>query len=97
MSTKGIIIIILINYSIFVVLRYLNILAGFLLGLGASNHVEKWYVDWIHLPTLLIQLLALFILYRKKKRIGYVFTVIMLTLLFFSSHYFFSSTFVLPK
>ncbi len=88
---------ILANYVIFLILRYVNIFIGFGLGLGAAPHYQKWYVTWLHLPSLLIHLLCLFYIGRKWPKSQVVIIAIFLIILFLLSQYVFGNLLLLPK
>lgn len=81
------IILIAINLVVFVLLRLTSVFAAFLFfGIGASASSDK-YTPYILIPSLLIQLVLITILYSKKKfiteKIEFV-VLILMTLALFS-------------
>ncbi len=89
---------IILNYVVFIVLRYANIFMGFGFGFGTASNYQKWYVTWIHLPALVIQITTIYLVARKWKE-GYHATVVALFLIsmFLISHFLLGNMILLPK
>jgi hypothetical protein len=82
---KKSIILIIINVVLFVLLRIASVLVAFLLGIGASAPSEK-YAPYVLIIPVVLQLLLIFLLFRKKKIIQEkieLFLLIVLTLILF--------------
>jgi asparagine N-glycosylation enzyme membrane subunit Stt3 len=77
-----------LHYLLFTSSRFVNILFGFMIGYSAWQHYGKWYVRYIHLPSLIIQLVLLIYLLSKKRldKFQYIFISIMLVCLFILKH-----------
>jgi len=65
MKALRIIIFQLINFIVFVTIRYLSAIAAILAGIGAADHY-KVYGRYVYLPFSLIHLIILFALARSK-------------------------------
>jgi len=86
-----------INYLIFIFLRYLNIFVGFGLGFGAAPHYQKWYVEWLHLPSLIIHITFLLFLRKKWGEKDIAITILFLVLIFLVSQFRLGNLLLLPK
>jgi|GEM_PF-4624126 len=84
---KKTLIYLIFNVIIFIILRYFNILLGFLAGFGSAPYYQKWYVNLIHLPSLFVHITILLIIFLKKDNKVYLFISLILLVLFLFSHF----------
>lgn len=77
---KKLIILILVNFLLFVGFRILSVIIAFLFGIGASTPSQQ-YVPYVPIPSLVLHLLLVFFFYFRKKYILELYQLVAITLM----------------